>query len=137
MPPSLRLLASLVGLAVLSAASSLTVIERQERARTAARAEQLAGGSVQAGADAIQRHACGACHRIPGIDGAAGTVGPSLRGIGVRAQLAGRLVNQPGNMIHWIQHPQEVVPGNGMPDLAVSDSDARDIATYLYTLAKP
>jgi len=27
-----------------------------------------------------------------------------------------------------------VIPGNAMPDMGVSEGDARDIAAYLYTL---
>jgi cytochrome c1 len=37
-------------------------------------------------------------------------------------------------MRRWIQHPQQVAPGNGMPDLGISDIQARDISAYLYTL---
>jgi cytochrome c1 len=39
-------------------------------------------------------------------------------------------------MIRWIRQPQEIDPGNGMPDLSVSTRDGRDIAAYLYTLQK-
>lgn len=41
-------------------------------------------------------------------------------------------INTPGNLMHWIQHPQTVVPGNGMPELGVTEDQARDIAAYLY-----
>jgi cytochrome c1 len=37
-------------------------------------------------------------------------------------------------MIKWIQHPQEIDPKNAMPDMGVTDRDAKDIAAYLYTL---
>ena len=37
-------------------------------------------------------------------------------------------------MIKWIQHPQSIDPKNAMPDLGVTDQDARDIAAFLYTL---
>jgi cytochrome c1 len=37
-------------------------------------------------------------------------------------------------MIRWIQHPRDVDPLTAMPNLNVNDSDARDIASYLYTL---
>jgi cytochrome c len=30
--------------------------------------------------------------------------------------------------------PQSIEPGTGMPNLGVSDGQARDIAAYLYTL---
>jgi cytochrome c len=37
-------------------------------------------------------------------------------------------------MVRWIRDPQQVVPGNAMPDMAINQPDARDIAAYLYTL---
>jgi cytochrome c len=92
------------------------------------------GGNVQRGAQLIPQYGCGSCHTIAGIDGAKGLVGPPLTGIADRAYIAGMLANNPDNMVTWIMHPQQVVPGNAMLDLGVSDADARDIAAYLYTL---
>jgi cytochrome c2 len=134
MPRSLRFLAALVVLATLCGVGALVVMERQKQTQAQAAAAQLGGGSVDAGKQAIARFGCGACHRIHGIDGADGQVGPSLNGIAIRAQVAGRLANRPDNLIRWIRHPQEVDPGNGMPDLPMTEQDARDMATYLYTL---
>jgi cytochrome c1 len=37
-------------------------------------------------------------------------------------------------MARWIAAPQEVKPGNAMPDLAVRVRDANDIAAFLATL---
>jgi cytochrome c1 len=36
--------------------------------------------------------------------------------------------------MHWIQKPREVSPHTDMPNMNVSDQDARDIVAYLYTL---
>lgn len=94
--------------------------------------DAITGGNPQRGLDAIQRHGCGACHRIDGVPGAYGTVGPTLQQIGERAYIAGKLPNSPENLQQWIRFPQRVVPGNAMPDLDVNESDARDIAAYLY-----
>jgi cytochrome c1 len=44
------------------------------------------------------------------------------------------LRNTPPNLVRWIREPQAVVPGNAMPNMGVSEVDARDIAAYLYTL---
>jgi cytochrome c1 len=52
----------------------------------------------------------------------------------MRVYLAGRVPNTPADMMRWIQHPQELERGTAMPDMNVTDSDARDIAAYLYTL---
>jgi cytochrome c1 len=37
-------------------------------------------------------------------------------------------------MIAWLQNPQAIVPGNAMPNMGLSEPDARDITAYLYTL---
>lgn len=34
----------------------------------------------------------------------------------------------------WLREPQRVNPDSAMPDLGVSERDARDMAAYLYTL---
>jgi cytochrome c1 len=75
---------------------------------------------------------CGACHTVPGVPGADGRIGPELSGLADHENIAGRLENTPDNLVRWISHPQEVDPGNVMPDLGVPDSAARDIAAYLY-----
>jgi cytochrome c len=61
-------------------------------------------------------------------------VGPPLSQVASRVYLAGRLQNTPDNMIHWIQNPQGVDEKTAMPNLGVTDMDARDITSYLYTL---
>ena len=137
MRPSLRFLSSLAGAATLVGGASVAVLEHQEGDRVKVAAEQLTSGKVDDGERSLQRYGCGACHRIRGVDGADGQVGPPLTGIAIRSQIAGRLVNRPDNMILWIRHPQQVDPGNGMPDLAVTEQDARDMAAYLYALRSP
>jgi cytochrome c len=81
----------------------------------------------------IGRYGCGSCHTIAGITGATATVGPDLNSFAARRYIAGRLPNTAPNLIAWIRDPQRVDPGNIMPDLGVSDHDARDIAAYLYS----
>lgn len=83
---------------------------------------------------AIQRYGCGSCHVIPGIPHAQGRVGPELDRIVDQVFIAGRLPNTPENLITWIQHPQHIDPENAMPDLGVTEQEARDIAAYLYSL---
>jgi cytochrome c2 len=94
----------------------------------------MTGGDPDKGMSAIGRYGCGACHEIPRIRSARGTVGPPLRGIAARSYLAGRLSNSPGNMAAWLQHPQDVERGTAMPDMGVTDEDARDMTAFLYTL---
>ena len=100
----------------------------------AAAQQPQTGGDPAHGAALIRDYGCGSCHQIPGVANADGLVGPPLSNIGVRVYLAGMLRNTPDNMVFWLRHPQQVVPGNVMPDMGMSASDARDIAAYLYTL---
>jgi cytochrome c2 len=88
-------------------------------------------GSVARGRQAIERHGCGACHTIPGVRGARGIVGPNLEGLARRPFVAGALVNTPPNLIAWIRRPQAIAPRTAMPDLGVTEADARDIAAFL------
>jgi cytochrome c2 len=91
-------------------------------------------GDPDRGAVLIGRQACGACHEIPHIPRADGRVGPPLKGVGGRTIIAGYLPNTPDNLVRWIQSPQTIAPGNAMPNMGLSDRDARDIAAFLDTL---
>ena len=70
----------------------------------------------------------------PGIMHASGLVGPPLIHFSKRTIIAGYLPNTRANLARWIQHPQQVAPGNAMPDAGLTDKQARDITTYLYGL---
>jgi cytochrome c len=122
--PALR---SLVILAVLAGSAACNDAETR-------RVEAITRGRVKEGREAIRRFGCGACHVIPGIAGADALVGPSLERIASRMYIAGHLVNEPRSMIEWIRDPRHHRNPTAMPNLGVSDQDARDIAAYLYTL---
>jgi cytochrome c len=92
------------------------------------------GGDPVRGEMALRQYACTACHVIPGVTGADGYVGPSLEHLATRVYIAGILANTPENMIRWLRNPPEIRPGTAMPDLGVTERDARDMAAYLYTL---
>ncbi len=96
--------------------------------------ELVSDGIPERGRQALGRYGCGACHVISGAPGARGQVGPPLDAFGKRSMIAGRLPNTPENLIAWVQHPQSIDPGVDMPDLGVTDGDARDIAAYLLEL---
>jgi cytochrome c len=81
---------------------------------------------------AMLTHGCGSCHSIPGIQSVENGVGPDLHELGDRRYLAGQVPNRPEELVRWIQHPQEVEPGTAMPDMGVTEQEARDIAAYLY-----
>lgn len=82
----------------------------------------------------IEIAGCGSCHMIPGIKRARGLVGPPLVHWSRRAIIAGLLQNTPANTVTWLLAPQDIVPGNAMPDLGLNEEQARDITAYLYTL---
>ncbi|OGB26125.1 MAG: cytochrome C [Burkholderiales bacterium RIFCSPLOWO2_02_FULL_57_36] len=91
-------------------------------------------GDAKAGRRAAGQYLCATCHEIPGIVGANRHVGPPLNGIGSRKYIAGIISNNPENMVRWLQNPQQLDPLSAMPDLGVTEKDARDISAYLYTL---
>ena len=89
---------------------------------------------ASAGAALIIKLGCGSCHTIPGIIDANGMVGPPLEHVASRQFIAGVLRNTPDNMVQWLRFPQRIVPGNAMPDLAISHEDAQRLTAYLETL---
>ena len=105
-----------------------------QQAELERKAEAMTGGNPQRGKAAIGKYGCSSCHTIPGVRGASALVGPNLNQVASRMYIAGVLPNTPDNMIRWVQHPRDVDPLTAMPNLGVTDGDARDIAGYLYTL---
>ena len=101
--------------------------EAKETARAAT------GGDPDRGGAAIRRYGCGACHVIPGVRAARGSVGPPLDGFASRVYLAGKFPNQPDHLLSWLRDPPAMAPQTAMPAL-VEEQSARDIAAYLYTL---
>jgi len=85
-------------------------------------------------AKGIMAGQCSSCHTIPGVPGAFGDIGPSLKGMAARPTIAAKLPNNDANMVRWLMHPQQVLPGTQMPDLGLTDAQARKIAAYLHTL---
>lgn len=121
------LLFSLLLLSLSACASPRTV---------AAGAAQLTGGDAERGQQAIRAYGCDSCHTIPGIPTANSTAGPPLNDWAERHFIAGSLANTADNLILWIRFPQSVEPGTAMPDLGVSEQEARDISAYLFTLRR-
>ncbi len=95
---------------------------------------RIAGGEPEQGRRLIRTYGCGACHRIEGVRGARGTVGPPLTDYAQRKLLAGIAPNTPRALIAWIMDPVAFDPRTGMPAVGVSEAEARHMASYLYTL---
>lgn len=91
-------------------------------------------GDPDRGRVAIEAYGCGSCHMIPGIRGADGLVGPPLIHWSRRRIIAGEVPNDAERLITWLTVPQSIEPGTAMPNMGVTDGQARDIAAYLYTL---
>jgi putative membrane protein len=97
-------------------------------------AASMTGGTPARGREAIRSYGCQSCHTIPGIQGAKGLVGPPLAGIASRSYIAGVMSNTPQHMIEWLRNPPGIDSKTAMPNMNVTERDARDIAAYLYTL---
>jgi mono/diheme cytochrome c family protein len=72
------------------------------------------------------KYGCNACHRV---GEAGGVVGPVLDRAGFRLNSTWAY--------RWIKYPQAMKPETRMPNLGISDPDAKAIAMYLATLRAP
>ncbi|MBE2270479.1 MAG: c-type cytochrome [Anaerolinea sp.] len=122
---------TLLVIALVSAACSG---ERNERLGETER--RVPGGDPIVGQSLAAYWGCGSCHRIPGVSGANSLTGPPLDGFERRQYIAGALINNTENLIAWIVNPQAIEPGTAMPNLGMSEEEARHIAAYLYTLTR-
>jgi cytochrome c len=122
---------TLAATAVLAVLLVVVVVAWYGRSASA-RIPAMPGADAGRGAHWIEGFGCGSCHTIDGIDGADAHVGPPLVDLARRRVIAGKLPNTPQNLTRWIAHPQQVDPGNVMPDLGLTDQQAADIALYLY-----
>jgi cytochrome c oxidase subunit 2 len=97
-------------------------------------APQPATGTAQEGQQVFMRSACVGCHTIQGTP-AQGKVGPDLTHFGSRATVAaGMLDNTRENVARWLRDPQEVKPGNLMPNLRLKEQDVELLVEYLESL---
>jgi cytochrome c oxidase subunit 2 len=100
----------------------------------AASARAPATALERKGEDVFLNGACSSCHAIRGTS-ASGFVGPDLTHLGSRTTLAGVMLrNDPAELARWISAPQQVKPGNEMPDLRLSAAQLRSLVAYLESL---
>ncbi len=92
----------------------------------------VTGGDPDRAPELIRRYGCGGCHTIPGVPGADGQVGPPLAGLSSRVYVGGVAPNTAQDLTRWIVAPQSLSPGTAMPATGISESEARDVAAYLY-----
>ncbi len=92
------------------------------------------GGNAARGEQVIVQYKCGSCHTIPGIHNANGVFGPPLNEMALRSIIAGEFPNQPETLVRWLRSPTSMKPSTAMPDLGLSEEQARAAAAYLETL---
>ena len=75
---------------------------------------------------------CIACHSMAAVNAPKGMVGPNLANIGSRSHLAaGTLKNTDENLARWIRDPQGIKKGVLMPNLGVTEDEAKALVAYL------
>ena len=108
----------------------------REKQRQTQRAIGLTGGDPDKAMASIARYGCAACHEIPGAQMPGGRAAQSLSGITERVYLGGAVNNTPDNLIRWIVNPKQFDPKSAMPVTGINDAEARNVAAYLYRIAR-
>lgn len=129
--PLLRTSIAVVVVALVTIAVALN--QRDAAKDRVERAEVLTHGNAERGQALFLSKGCGGCHTLSGVTQASGMVGPPLDTVNQRTMIAGALENTPDNLARWIRTPQQVVPGNAMPNLPMTEQDSRDLAAFLYS----
>ncbi len=119
-------------IAVLCALIGTNMAKTQQKRLQVARV-LTEGGDPSRAPSIFRRYGCTGCHQIPGIGGADGQVGGTLEGLQKRVYIAGVVNNTGDNLVHWIVSPQDFSPSSAMPKTGISETEARDVAAYLYT----
>jgi cytochrome c oxidase subunit 2 len=80
----------------------------------------------------FQAKGCVACHSLSAHNAPKGMVGPNLANVGARAYIAaGTLKNDDTNLGRWIREPQSIKKGVLMPNLGVTEEEAKSLVAYL------
>lgn len=119
-------------LAAVAIAAGLSWYGIDQSAQNRAVARALTHGIPDHAPTLFTRYGCAGCHTIPGAPGADGQVGPDLSGLKNRVYIGGVLRNTPDDLVHWIVNPQRFSPHSAMPVTGISETEAKDVAAYLY-----
>lgn len=109
---------------------------------------QTPNPQIAAGQALFKTKGCATCHAINGY--AYGNKAPDLTNFGIRTSLAAGVAdNTPENLTNWLRNPQELKPGNYMPNLwplpeevesqaqaAQIDEEIAALVAYLESLGK-
>jgi cytochrome c len=89
-------------------------------------------GDPNLGRRLIQQKGCGGCHTVSGVPGATGVAGPNLTNVALRPTLAGDSIpNSPDTLERWLMDPPSLKPGTTMPNLGLTEDDARNLVAFL------
>ena len=94
---------------------------------------QVPGDTLYApGEKLFEMKGCAGCHSLTAVNATIGMAGPNLSNIGARSYIAaGMLENTNGNLARWIRDPQAIKQGVRMPNLGVTEQEARALAAFL------
>lgn len=112
---------------------------RQETPRSvqnAAPRSMESTGNAARGKELINQYGCNVCHVVPGVEGPAGILGPSLAGMASHPTISNGVVqNTPENLLKFIQNPPTLNPQSAMPPpMGMTPDDAKDLVAFLQTL---
>jgi cytochrome c len=120
---------TIVGAALAAAAN--TALEKRDLAK---RVSAMTQGDPVRGLDLTRTRGCGGCHVIPGINNARGQVGPPLNAFANRVYVGGVMSNTPDHLREWLLDPPSIDDKTAMPNVGLTDQEARDVSAFLYTL---
>jgi putative membrane protein len=80
---------------------------------------------------ALRAHGCVHCHRVPGVAGGHGRVGPPLERLAGRVYVAGGVPNDEDALVRFVVSPPSVRPGSGMPITGITEPEARAVVRWL------
>jgi cytochrome c len=127
-------LAGVTFLALLAAGAASWYAAYSEQHELEARVDALTHGDAKNGRELAQSKGCSGCHTIPGTEGPQGNVGPPLTKFASRVYIAGVLLNTPDYLRQWLLNPPQIDSKTAMPNVGLSDQEARDLCAFLYTL---
>ncbi len=124
--PPVRGVSAFHGIGRLGVACAMALVLAAFAATGRAWADEAAAKEI------LKSKSCGGCHYIPGIPGAMGTIGPSLKGLRNRTMIAGgKLENTPENLREWLKNPKSILPETMMPNLGLEDAQIQVLIEFL------
>jgi len=96
-------------------------------------ATEPAAADAARGLEVVQFR-CALCHAIRGTSAGAVSAPDLTHLMSRRTLAAGTLPNTAGNLVRWIQNPQDAKPESMMPNQYLSAQQLTDVLAYLETL---